>query len=91
MAELPTPLVLLLATAVESAAVVVLLPQYLPEHPLLWVFVRLIGLNIAAYAFYRITIWPRLLSPLRHLPGPSVSAIMTMLRSGELIDVLTGR
>lgn len=73
MAGLPTPLVLLIATVVESAAAVVLLPDYLPEHPLLWVFVRAIGLNLALYAFYRITVYPRLLSPLRHLPGPSVS------------------
>ncbi|CZT23390.1 related to isotrichodermin C-15 hydroxylase (cytochrome P-450 monooxygenase CYP65A1) [Ramularia collo-cygni] len=76
MAALPTPLLLLLATVIESAATVALIPQYLPEHPLLWVFVRAIGLNVALYAFYRITIYPRLLSPLRHLPGPSGGKIL---------------
>ncbi|EME78185.1 uncharacterized protein MYCFIDRAFT_50720 [Pseudocercospora fijiensis CIRAD86] len=70
MTSLPPSAVLVLASAVESAVAVALFPQHLPEHPLLYIFVRLLGVQTVAYAIYSIFIWPFFLSPLRHLPGP---------------------
>lgn len=68
--RIPTPAVLLLATAAESAVAIVALKQYLPEHPLVYVFIRLLGLQILGYFVYAVFIYPFYIDPLRHIPGP---------------------
>nr|POE74308.1 cytochrome p450 97b3, chloroplastic [Quercus suber] len=68
---IPAPALLLLVTAAESAVAIVALKQHLPEHPLVYVFSRLLGLQVLIYLIYKIFIYPFYLNPLRDLPGPS--------------------
>jgi len=64
------------AAVVEALAVVLLLPQYLPPHPLLWTLIRTVALNFGGFAFYQIFIYPFYFSPVRHLPSPKVCEIV---------------
>lgn len=66
---LPT---IVFVSAAESFAAVIFVPEHLPQNPFVWALVRFIGLNIFLYLVYLIEIWPRILSPLRHLPRPKV-------------------
>lgn len=70
--RMPRSILVLLVTAVECAVIVTAIPQYLPDHPFTYVFLRLFSLQFGALAFYKLTIYPRFVSPLRHLPHPKV-------------------
>jgi len=68
--SIPKPILFFVATAVESFVITLAVPQYLPKHPLLYVFLRLFAIQFALVAFYKLTIYPRFVSPVRHLPHP---------------------
>jgi hypothetical protein len=59
------------AAVAEALAIVLLLPQYLPPHPLVWTLIRTVALNFGLFTFYQIFIYPFFVSPLRHLPHPT--------------------
>lgn len=61
-----------LAAAVEAFVITLLLPQYLPHNPFVWTLIRTTALNLGLVAIYQVFIWPFFLTPLRHLPQPSV-------------------
>lgn len=71
--HIPAWPVIIGGAAVEAFAAVALFPQYLPENPFVYTFIRCLGFNVFLYLFYLIEVWPRMLSPLRHLPRPKVS------------------
>jgi hypothetical protein len=68
MADIPKPVMFLVATAIESVLITLAVPQYLPERPLLYVFWRLFASQFALALIYKIVIWPRFFSRLRHIP-----------------------
>lgn len=72
---IPKPVLFMGVTALESLLITLAIPQHLPEHPLLYVFFRLFAVQLALYLFYAITIYPRFVSPLRHLPEPKVRSM----------------
>jgi hypothetical protein len=69
--SIPKPIIFVVATAIESVLITLAVPQYLPAHPLLYVFWRLFALQFTVYSIYVLSIYPRFISPLRHLPGPT--------------------
>jgi hypothetical protein len=73
MADVPRPVLILVATGIESVLLTLAVPQHLPKHPLLYVFWRLFAVQFALYLVYSIVIWPRFFSRLRHIPLAPVS------------------
>lgn len=73
MADIPKPVLFLVATAVESVLITLAVPQHLPERPLLYVFWRLFAVQFALAAIYKLVIFPRFFSRLRHIPLAPVS------------------
>lgn len=71
--NIPAPLLAVLLAAAQTTLVLVAFPQYLPENPFAWTFIRLLGLNFGLWLVWRVFIYPFYLSPLRHLPMPKVS------------------
>lgn len=65
---------LLLSAAAEAFVLTLAVPQFLPANPLFWTLIRTTLFNFGIYAVYKVFIYPFLLSPLRHLPSPSVRA-----------------
>ncbi|KAF2157494.1 cytochrome P450 [Myriangium duriaei CBS 260.36] len=61
---------LVFAAVAEALVLTIVIPQHLPPNPLVWTLIRTTILNLVVYAFYKVLIWPFLLTPLRHLPNP---------------------
>ena len=80
VSKMPGPVLILLATVVESLAITFTSSQYLPDKPLTYVFLRLLILQFCAYFFYRHSIYPRFFSPLRYLPRAKVGDYETCAR-----------
>jgi hypothetical protein len=70
--EAPAPLLLLICTTIEALLVVLAKPDLLPQHFLVWLTVSLAAINSFIYLVYTVEIYPRWISPLRHLPLPKV-------------------
>ncbi|KAF2102495.1 putative P450 monooxygenase [Rhizodiscina lignyota] len=68
--RLPVVPTIVLVSALESFAAVTFISERLLRNAFLWTLIRLIALNVLLYIIYLVEIWPRLLSPLRHLPRP---------------------
>jgi hypothetical protein len=66
---------LALAAAAEAFAITILLPQYLPHNPFVWTLIRTTAANFGLFLFYHLILYPFFLSPLRHLPSPTVSLL----------------
>lgn len=64
---------LLLSAAAEAFVLILAVPQFLPANPLLWTLIRTTILNVGLYLVYKVFVYPFMLSPIRHLPSPSVS------------------
>ncbi|EON65612.1 hypothetical protein W97_04850 [Coniosporium apollinis CBS 100218] len=68
--SVPAPLLVVLLAAAQTVLVLVVFPQFLPENPFAWTFIRFISLNFGLWTIWRVFIYPFYLSPLRHLPMP---------------------
>ena len=68
----PPSLIRLGVNVLITFGIVKTFPQYLPEHALLYVFIRLLGVQLLLVAIWKVGIYPFFVSPLRHLPGPGL-------------------
>jgi hypothetical protein len=68
----PPSLVRLGITVLLTLTIVKTFPQYLPQHALLYVFVRLLAVQLLLLAVWKLAIYPFFVTPLRHLPGPGL-------------------
>lgn len=84
----PPSLIRLGINVIISFTICKAFPQYLPEHALLYVFLRLLGIQLALVAVYKVGIYPFFISPLRHLPGPGlkVSQLFQCIRGTILTE-----
>lgn len=64
---------LTLAAAFESLLVIKVLPSYYSSQSHLTQVAIIFLANYAFHALFWVLVYPRLLSPLRHIPGPRVS------------------
>lgn len=71
-AAVPPSLIRLGINVLVTLTIVKTFPQYLPDHALLYVFVRLLALQLTLLAIWNLAIYPFFVSPLRHLPGPGI-------------------
>lgn len=76
VAGVPPSLIRLGVNVLISFTIVKTFPQYLPEHALLYVFLRLLGVQLVLVAIWKVAIYPFFVSPLRHLPGPGLKVSM---------------
>ncbi|KAF1989205.1 cytochrome P450 [Aulographum hederae CBS 113979] len=67
--KIPTPVALVLLTAIESFGAITFLPEYAPAKLSVTIFYAL-SFNILLWIVYNVWIWPFFITPLRHLPGP---------------------
>lgn len=49
-------------------------------------FVLLWALQITTWALYKVILYPRYISPLRHLPGPPVCNLKTKLKADTYLE-----
>lgn len=70
--DLPWPQIALTSIA-GSVGLIQFAPQYSPSRSYIGTFFVLISIISILGAFWRVVLWPKLFSPLRHLPQPSVS------------------
>jgi hypothetical protein len=63
----------LLVSTVLSAALVVLLPQYLTTPRVSRTVLRFLIVDLVLFSIWQVFVYPLLFSPLRDLPGPAVS------------------
>lgn len=71
--------IIIFISAAESFAALTFFPEHLPKSPFVWALIRFFAVNVVLYLVYLIEVWPRLLSPLRHLPRPKVCYKLTQL------------
>ncbi|GIZ38370.1 hypothetical protein CKM354_000178800 [Cercospora kikuchii] len=85
VAGVPPSLIRLGVNVLISFTIVKTFPQYLPEHALLYVFLRLLGVQLVLVAIWKVAIYPFFVSPLRHLPGPGLKGSIPLLGHGLTI------
>jgi hypothetical protein len=68
--SVPLPLVFLLGAAAETTVLACTIHDTLPSLRLTFLYVLLVEFGI--WILYRVEIYPRFFSPLRHLPQPKV-------------------
>ena len=55
-----------------------------PLTTFIWIFIQAFSLQIALFTIYRVILYPKFFSPLRHLPHPKVNHIMN---TSDLFDM----
>ena len=76
-------------TAIASSLFLVkVTPQNSIWHNLLWTAASVFFLEWFIYGVYVVILWPKLLSPLRHLPGPSVCPSTIIVRRSLSLGLL---
>jgi hypothetical protein len=82
---------LALAAAAEAFAITTFFPHYLPHNPFVWTLLRTAAANLTLFILYHVVLYPFFLSPLRHLPSPTVGLILTNLFSVPRLIISKGR
>ena len=85
--EIPTPLLLIVLSAVESVVGTYAVPQYLPPNPFNWLFVRFAIVQIGLWSTWAVFIYPFFFSPFLDLPRPKVTFTMKQQVALELTVV----
>ena len=68
-----------LASAAESVALLQLFPMYSASGSYGLTFAAIFFLHFLGLAIWRVLLYPKLFSPIRHLPQPSVSCYFLIL------------
>lgn len=77
---LPSPLIILAATAVESVLYIKLSPQdFFATSSIASAFLLCGGVNLLLLSVYKLFLYPNFLSPWRHLPKPKVSILRSLI------------
>ena len=80
-----------LSSATLTVALVQLFPKYLLRNSYGWTFTAFVLAHFAGLVAWNIVLWPKLFSPLRHLPHPPVSAqLQSLLRLQSNSYILQG-
>jgi hypothetical protein len=61
-----------LPAVIETVAIILLFPKHLPHNPLVWTLSWTLAFQVGLNIFYLTMIWPYFITPLRHLPHPTV-------------------
>lgn len=85
----PPSLIRLGINVLVTFAIVKTFPHYLPEHALLYVFIRLLVAQLALVAIWKVGVYPFFVSPLRHLPGPGLKVSSTLIH--EMLSITDTR
>ena len=76
---------ILLTSAVLSALLVRTVPEYSIQSSYIWTFLTIVAVRLLIFGTWVVIIWPKFLSPLRHLPQPPVR-IPSELDRAKLTD-----
>jgi hypothetical protein len=71
-----------IASTALTAALVYTLPQYLTVDRVSRTVLRFLIVDVSLFWFWRMFIYPFFFSPLRNLPGPTVSTLQIILHYG---------
>lgn len=72
---IPTPVLLLVVSAIQAFALVSIAPQYAPSYGRTGALFAFIALDSMIWLIYTLTIYPNFVSPLRDLPTAKVRSM----------------